>query len=848
MSRISQQNSPDGTRARPVRQSIAPATRKRKAAAPGRSFRGPDVLVIHETNGQKYLEALSVLQERGAISSLQFAGASVLWKFAHSLVRERKPLLDAAHQSWHNLLFRLKFWKIQNHTVILCIPPWDYRFVLYSFLRRRNTLIYNTSWPHWTGRVPSRFLSPVMRWAWARILGEPRVKVVAVTSQAAQSISTAIALGQPPTVISHVVSDVFFKVRATYSRPFRLLFVGELSRKKGLLELSALLDALASDSVAIDIVGDGELSQVAKQLATRPNCRWLGQVRDRAELARIAANCQIMVSPALRTGRWEELFGISILESMAAGLPCIVSDHVGPRSIITSGIDGVLVPEHATEEIAGWVRKLEALPEEWKSISNHAVETARKYSVRTIAARWQRALTCSGTQASSRSTVSRPVVSSHTEVSSRDKASSHPEVSSRPSAESTAPRATGRPRVRVVSISHSAAFHSARLRYLPLAKSDAIDLTVIVPHKWTEYGKEYVAEPPTPPLDIRIRTVRFRDAGIAKWYMHYYPGLAKFIEAVRPDVLHLWEEPWSFVALHAARLCSRFGMSLVLETDQNILRRLPPPFEQIRRYTLQRTDTLIVRSPEALEVSRACGFQGQAATVEYCFDPNEFRPLDRASARAEFPTDGFTIGYAGRLVAEKGLFTVLDALYKCDHNVSFLLLGDGPDRERLQRRANELGLADRVSFFAGVPPDKVVKFINALDCLVLMSETTRSWKEQFGRVIMEAHACGVPVIGSDSGSIPAVVERGGWVVPEKDSIALRTLLDRLAVSPWEVAAAAKAARRQAVTRFSQKKVSSDFQAALLASVADGETLQSRIDHPSAGASVSSVPEAQPQCN
>jgi glycosyltransferase involved in cell wall biosynthesis len=818
MSRIPEQNSPDGAKVRSVRESIAAVTRKRNSADSGQSVRGPHVVVIHETDGRKYFEALSVLQQRRAISSLQFAGASVVWKFAHSLIRERKGVWVAAHQSWDNLLFRLKCWKIQNHTVIVCVPPWDYRFVLYSFLRRRNTLIFNTSWPYWTeGRVPCRFLSPVMRWAWSRILGEQHVKVVAVTSQAAQGISTAIALGQPPTVIPHVVSDAFFEVRAKYSRPFRLLFVGELSRKKGLLELSALLDALESGSVAIDIVGNGELSQVAKQLAKRPNCRWFGQVRDRAELARIAANCQIMVSPALRNRRWEELFGISILESMAAGLPCIVSGHVGPRSIITSGIDGVLVPEHATEEIAGWVRKLEARPDEWKSISNHAVETARRYSVRAIADRWQRALTCSGARPSSRSKVTE-----------------------------SAPRARGR-RVRVVSISHSAVFHNARLRYVPLAKSDEIDLTVIVPHKWNEYGKEYVAEPPTPPLDIRIRTVRFRDAGKAKWYMHYYPGLANFIEELRPDVLHLWEEPWSLVALHAARLCSRFGMSLVLETDQNILRRLPVPFEQIRRYTLQRTDTLIVRSPEALEVSRACGFQGQAVTVEYCFDPNEFRPLERAAARVEFPTEGFTIGYAGRLVAEKGLFTVLDALYKCDQNVRFLLLGDGPDRERLQRRANELGLGKRVSFFPGAPAEKVVKFINALDCLVLMSETTRSWKEQFGRVIMEAHACGVPVIGSDSGSIPAVVERGGWIVREKDSIALRTLLDRLAVSPWEVAEAAKAARRQAVTRFSQRKVSSDFRDALLRSVA-GEKAHSQIDHSAADTSVSSVPEAQPQFN
>jgi glycosyltransferase involved in cell wall biosynthesis len=351
--------------------------------------------VIHETNGRKYHEALMILNERGEISSLKFVEASVVWKLAHSLVRERKTLWQALRQSLRNLAFRLSFWKVRNHTVIVGLPPWDYRFLLYALLRYRNRLIYHTSWPSWhQSRVPRKLgiLTPLLRAGWRRVLSGPRIEVVTVTSAAAESVSSAIALRQPPTVLSHVVSSAFFKVRARYSTPFRLLFVGELSEKKGVLELLPLLEALSSESVTMDIVGDGSLRGVAIEIAQRPGCRWHGQVRNRAQLADIAANCQMFVSPALRSKRWEELFGMSIVEAMASGLPCIATDHIGPRSIITSGTNGIIVSEHSVNGIADWIRRLQRNPEEWKSISDHAAETAQGYSLDNIAARWHRLL------------------------------------------------------------------------------------------------------------------------------------------------------------------------------------------------------------------------------------------------------------------------------------------------------------------------------------------------------------------------------------------------------------------------------------------------------------------------
>ena len=83
-----------------------------------------------------------------------------------------------------------------------------------------------------------------------------------------------------------------------------------------------------------------------------------------------------------------------------------------------------------------------------------------------------------------------------------------------------------------------------------------------------------------------------------------------------------------------------------------------------------------------------------------------------------------------------------------------------------------------------------------------MSRTTPTWKEQFGRVIMEAQGCGTPVIGSSSGSIPGVVGPGGWIIGEGDVTALGSLLDRLASDPDAIKTARAAGLAQADSRFS----------------------------------------------
>jgi glycosyltransferase involved in cell wall biosynthesis len=123
---------------------------------------------------------------------------------------------------------------------------------------------------------------------------------------------------------------------------------------------------------------------------------------------------------------------------------------------------------------------------------------------------------------------------------------------------------------------------------------------------------------------------------------------------------------------------------------------------------------------------------------------------------------------------------------------------------------------DRVTFRGWGQPAAVADFIRSLDALALLTRTTKAVREQFGRVIIEAQACGVPVIGSTCGAIPDVVGDGGWIVPERDAKALRGLLDKIASDRALVRDKGLAARENVQARFTYDAVARALQKACAA--------------------------------
>lgn len=363
--------------------------------------------------------------------------------------------------------------------------------------------------------------------------------------------------------------------------------------------------------------------------------------------------------------------------------------------------------------------------------------------------------------------------------------------------------------LRIVSIAHPAASTEAgRLRYRYLASKPDIDLNLVLPAVWKEFGRTIITAPARAEnFGVHVLPIRLPQAGPMTWYLHFYPGLRRLFRHLDPDVIHLWEEPWSVVAMQALMLRKR--AALVLEVDQNILKRLPPPFEQMRRFVLARTDHVLSRSPDATAVVRASGYTGPVTPIGYGFDPVNFAP----GPRANDGKSGLRLGYVGRLIEEKGLDDALEAMATTAETVTLRIMGEGPYEGQLRRRIDALGLGARVDLQGWGAPAEVAQFLQGLDALTLLTRTTPTVREQFGRVIIEAQACGIPVIGSSCGAIPDVVGPGGWIVPERDPGALRQLFDTLVSTPAEIQAKAVAARANVLSRFTYEAVATAIETA-----------------------------------
>lgn len=355
--------------------------------------------------------------------------------------------------------------------------------------------------------------------------------------------------------------------------------------------------------------------------------------------------------------------------------------------------------------------------------------------------------------------------------------------------------------MRVLMLSKALVTGVYQKKVVELARLPGVELCLIVPPSWHE---NRVGELPLQPMytdgyELIVEPMRFN----GHHHIHYYPGLGKRIREFRPDIVHIDEEPYNFVTAHATRLARRAGAKTVFFAWQNIYRRYPPPFRLLERYNYRAASAAIVGNRDAGIVLRRKGYRGPIALIpQFGVDPQIYRPDEKRRR----PMDGPVIGYIGRVVEEKGLDTLLDALAQVPSRPALRIVGGGDQRVSLEMRAERLGIRDRVRFEGAVPPERVPELLNQLDILVLPSRTRPNWKEQFGRILVEAMATEVAVVGSDSGEIPNVIGDAGLVFPEGDAAALAAHLRALIEDPAELRERQQAGRERVLARFTQEQI------------------------------------------
>jgi glycosyltransferase involved in cell wall biosynthesis len=344
--------------------------------------------------------------------------------------------------------------------------------------------------------------------------------------------------------------------------------------------------------------------------------------------------------------------------------------------------------------------------------------------------------------------------------------------------------------MKLLVISHPAVLPINQAFYAEVERQTGWTLSLVVPDRWSN---EYAASI----LPRRLESLRGCMYQIPVWNqgsvpLHVYKStLGWLFRKEKPDAVYVHHEPYGFATVQAYLANQRTGrVPIGFYAAQNIIKKYPWPVARAERWVMAHTSFCCPVTGGALDVLRSKGYSGLAEVLPLAVDIATYYPrredADSHRLRLGIPLDRFVIGFLGRLVSEKGLLTLVRALALIgDREWTCVLAGKGDQEAELRMEIARRGLTERVLLVGYVPHKQAPEWISFFDVLALPSETRGNWKEQFGRVLIEANACGTSVIGTTCGEIPAVIERtgGGLVVPEGNPERLAEALLELLEKP-----------------------------------------------------------------
>jgi len=314
--------------------------------------------------------------------------------------------------------------------------------------------------------------------------------------------------------------------------------------------------------------------------------------------------------------------------------------------------------------------------------------------------------------------------------------------------------------MKILFVSHSSVLKFHQQKLLILAKKYNHNITLVTPSYWIEGGVKVKCYTGFKEINYIIgKTFMFE-----KRFFHIYLNTSEIIEKTKPDLIHIEEEPFTPVCWQFVREAKKRNIKTIFFTWENIERKHNFFYSVMEKYNIKNSDGAIAGNLEAKMLLARKGFLKSIEVFpQYGVNLNDFLEKDIKKESKEF-----NLVYIGRLTKEKGIEILLDAIYNIQ-NIKLHIIGTGPLLQNIKNKINRLNLQDRVIFYSYIDRDKIPEFLNKMDILILPSITTKNWKEQFGRVIIEAFAAKVVVIGSDSGAIPEVIGDAGIVFKEKDS-------------------------------------------------------------------------------
>lgn len=286
------------------------------------------------------------------------------------------------------------------------------------------------------------------------------------------------------------------------------------------------------------------------------------------------------------------------------------------------------------------------------------------------------------------------------------------------------------------------------------------------------------------------------------------------------DIIHTAETYWYF-SLQCVEAKKKYGTKVVLTEWENI------PFVEdrhpLRKMSLERkikekiaknTDLFVAVTQKTRDVLILEGTPPEKIEViPVGVHLDKFSPSTRNPellSKMGIQEDDTVILFVGRLVWEKGGYSLLYSMKMLLNDgiskVKVIFCGSGPEEKALQDKADALGISKNMIFLGSVPYPEMPQIYGLADVFTLLSIPTKNWQEQFGMVLVEAMACGKPVVSTLNGSIPEVVGDAGILIPPDDPSSLFEILKNLIQDEAKRRELGKTARKRAEKEFDSRKI------------------------------------------
>lgn len=302
---------------------------------------------------------------------------------------KRKPLKKL--RVFSNICFLVSLLFRGKCKVVMGIAPYNYKLLRLLPLLKRHSVYYFTSFTCWDGSsvVHSKHDSPRLREAWKKFIQQDVAHVFAVSEKTkCELVRNGYATPDKVSVVNHSYGSLL-PCAETSRKSNRFIYVGRLIECKGIRELLSIFTQ--RPNAVLTLIGNGELQPLVEEYAAGyPNIRYEGYKQGLSNIAPLYRENSFFILNSCRVATWEELFGISLIESMASGCVPLATDHSGPCEIITDGKDGFLCHEG---EIARLVdRCLNMQADDYSVLRKNAVERGREFVDYKVAGRWSAVL------------------------------------------------------------------------------------------------------------------------------------------------------------------------------------------------------------------------------------------------------------------------------------------------------------------------------------------------------------------------------------------------------------------------------------------------------------------------